>query len=181
VILGKKGCGKTTLCKRLLNQILKKRFYSFVFIWDYLMEYYPTKSNYHAVYSIKDMANYLLHPETRVFVIRDYEGNFDLYCQFIIKLQNLIFVIEEVDSVCNPSFISANFSQILRYGRHRDINIIAISRRPAEINRLVTALATDIICFRFTEPRDLDYLKKLDFDIERIKKLRDYEWEYKAL
>jgi hypothetical protein len=68
-------------------------------------------------------------------------------------------VIEEVDMYCSAQKPLPALDRLLRYGRHRDISVIAISRRPADVPRLLTAQADEVVTFQQTEPRDLAWIR----------------------
>jgi DNA helicase HerA-like ATPase len=71
---------------------------------------------------------------------------------------DLTLVIDEVDIYLPHAEPSLALLDIIRYGRHRRINLIAVSQRPANVKRDLTAQADYLVMFQSTEPRDLDYL-----------------------
>lgn len=85
--------------------------------------------------------------------------DFDLVCKAVYRLENLCFVVEEVDQFATPSRIPPDLARILKYGRHKEIDFIGVSRRPAETSRLLTSQANRFIIFRQHEPRDISYFK----------------------
>lgn len=72
---------------------------------------------------------------------------------------NIWLIVDEVDLYCSPYNSDPTLKRIVRYGRHKAINLIAISQRPANVARDVTAQADAIVIFSTTENRDLDYLR----------------------
>jgi len=155
VIFGKKGSGKTNLTKYLLSKTSSNKS---LFIWDFLGEY----GDYGYVFTdVIELLKYLKghKPPYKIVFQSDNLEDFDKLCQIVYKVGNTILMIEETDAICNPTSISQNFAYIIRYGRHFNIDIIGITRRPYEINRLLTAQADKLFVFQFNEPRDLTYLK----------------------
>lgn len=71
---------------------------------------------------------------------------------------NLTLVVDEVDLYLPHGGPDDNLLNIIRYGRHRGLNLIAISQRPANVVRDLTAQSDYIVMFQTSEPRDLDYL-----------------------
>lgn len=72
---------------------------------------------------------------------------------------------------------SRKFLEIVKWGRHRSIDVIAVSRTPAEISKMLTSQADEIVSFQQTEPRHIDYLAKYGFDPERLKTLEQFSYE----
>ena len=100
-----------------------------------------------------------------------------------IRLMGLVFLMQKVTLICDetskyvsPSFMPEEIEQLVRYGRHQAINQVYMARRPAEINRELTAQADVIVTFRQHEPRDVKYLS--DFmgpEAKQSKNLGNYK------
>lgn len=73
----------------------------------------------------------------------------------------LLVVIEEVDVVAPPGREPLAFKRLVAQGRHHGIDLITTSRRPAEVSRLLTSQAEEIICYRTHEPNDVRYLRQI--------------------
>lgn len=156
VIFGKRGSGKTTLAKKLI--LGRKR----LFIFDTLREYKVGLVTYDIIQAIE----FLTEHQDRIFRLSfSPETNdkiaFDHSCKLIYALEDLTFLIEEVDNYCSAQNVSEVFSKIIRYGRHKNISLITTSRRTAEVPRLLTSQATDFYIFSHHEPRDIDYFSHL--------------------
>lgn len=92
------------------------------------------------------------------------------------ELKDLTLVIDEVDKICSPDYLSEQLRLIINYGRHDRINLFTSARRPADVARALTSNADEVITFRVEEPNDLDYLKKRGFDVEKIKSLKKFDY-----
>lgn len=68
-------------------------------------------------------------------------------------------VIDEADLFAPSRGLSRPMRDAIARGRHWALSIIYASRRPAEVNRLLTSQTTRFIVFRTREPGDLRYLK----------------------
>ena len=75
------------------------------------------------------------------------------------KLRNgVLLLLDEVDLLAPPSGYAAEWIRdAVHYGRHEGYTIIACARRPANVHRDMSALATVVYLGRITEPRDLKY------------------------
>lgn len=79
--------------------------------------------------------------------------------KFVEEVENLCFIIEEADAYATPSSIPQGLRSLLKRGRHRGISMVFVTRRPAEVNRLITAQSKRFVLFRVTEPNDIRYLR----------------------
>lgn len=87
--------------------------------------------------------------------------DFDIFCRVARALGNLYVIIEEFDLFATPFNIPLELQALIKYGRHRGINVVGVSRRPAEVSRLFTSQATRFILFRQIEPRDVQYFRSI--------------------
>ena len=109
------------------------------------------------------------------------EYYFPFICQFVKQTGKCTFLIDEIDMISSPTSIPKELDDLLRYGRHQEVDIIATARRPAEVHRNLTANSDDIYVYQTHEPRDLTYLSRF-MDVEQIKTLSQYEClHYNAL
>ena len=155
IIFGVSGSGKSYLTKKLcLN-------YSRLIIIDPLEEY-SNKDNPISVLC-KDFVSLLIYvrdnsEKFRVSLIDNSLEMSEKIFKLAWELGNITIVIEEVDMICSPSFIGAEFANVIKRGRHKQVNIIANSRRPSEVNRLLTSQASEIYVFKLNEPTDVKYI-----------------------
>ena len=72
-----------------------------------------------------------------------------------------LVIADEIDLVAPPPGYAAPWVRhVTHYGRHSGVSMIGCSRRPANIHRDISALATRVYLGRMTEPRDVDYCVK---------------------
>ena len=175
VIFGKKGSGKTTLARELI----KKSNSNSIVIWDYLGDY----SGMGEIFKNRgDFINSFTR-EKKIYILQNFEENqFNDIAKIVYDIGKIFFVVEEVDLICNPHFITGDFSKMIRYGRHFLIDMLFISRRPQEVNRLVTSQADNCYVFKFIEPRDKIFLKDwAGITSEELETLKQYNFIYKDL
>jgi len=78
--------------------------------------------------------------------------------QYVFACGNMVLLVDEVDLWLSHTRPSETLLSIIRYGRHRQIDLCAISQRPANVVRDLTAQADFIVMFQSTENRDVEYL-----------------------
>jgi len=168
-VMGKKGSGKTVFVKDALKSM--KRY----IVVDTLYEY-----NGVVFYNWNELVCFLDEVRDIDFKViyrplsdEDRESFFEL----INEINNYTLVIEEIDFYCNSHWLHPEIDHLTRYGRHYKRSLIWISRNPFEVNRFLTRESDVLITFRQTEPRDLDYFKKYDFNKE-IQDLKEYEYAF---
>lgn len=93
------------------------------------------------------------------------------------QLGNLCFVIEEAAECCQPHQVTENLAKLVRMGRHRNIEVVAITQRPYELDIMFRSQAKEIYVFNTTEPRDRDWLRKVvGAEVEnKLDQLKQYE------
>jgi len=176
LIFGKRGSGKSYLCKKLIDREPR------LLIYDTMGEYTQ------GVVFGKE------HWETGLdFWLKHYRQNFRLIyrplvpdaeiepiAELVFECGNICFVVEEIECYCSSFQISEKFAAIVQRGRHKNITLIGISQRPYGINRLLTSQAEEIYVFNTNEPRDRDYLRSLlGQEIEpKLDQLQQYEHIY---
>lgn len=77
------------------------------------------------------------------------------------EMPNTLLVVEEGSRFCSPSKLPREVAKVIRFGRHRNISQLWITRRPAELHRDITANADLIVAFRCHEGRDIEYMTKI--------------------
>ena len=151
-LFGTKGSGKSELGKKIAEE------YSRVVVMDMLGEYDTDTMTFTVddtlKFLVENESNSSLSLSVRFSELDDYLDV--LECCY--HLTDYLLVVEEASFLCSSSNFPAELSKLVRYGRHRRISQLYISRRPAEVARDVTAQSDLLVTFRQREPRDLDYL-----------------------
>jgi hypothetical protein len=90
-----------------------------------------------------------------------------------------LLLVDEVDLVAPPMREPWAFRRIVAQGRHHGISVLAASRRPAEVSRLVTSQAREFYCFFTREPGDVRYLASIfGEDADALDSLAPFEFLY---
>jgi len=169
LILGKTGCGKTTLSKKIRSK------FSRVLTLDPLHEYDGTIiENLSDFFTLADSFkgnndfNYTCRFESDI----DVEYLFKFSCIY----EDFLFVIEEAEIYLDPRSINKDFLWLIRYGRHKNISLLCVARRVPEITIDFRAQCSSIISYKQTEPNDLKLLNDYGFDSDKILNLSDHEY-----
>lgn len=175
LVIGRKGTGKSYLVKNELIPRLDN-----VIILDALNEYNPSE--------YKSLRNYKVFYDLETFLIAIHEGNVS---KAILKLDNdddietfflMAFhfsshylIVEEINKYCSSAYISKGLTKIIRYGRHKEINVIGITQRSFDLPKIITSQCDIYILFQQHEPRDIEYLEKsTGQDLSKLKNLNQH-------
>jgi hypothetical protein len=116
------------------------------------------------------------NPALRVFIL-DYLGEYSKFSSRSVYVQNLglksfchkvwdesdpkkstLVLFDEIDLYGKDDF---RIAHLYKFGRHKNIDIIAVARRFYDLPVYVRALTDEFHLFQITEERDLSYLKRL--------------------
>jgi DNA helicase HerA-like ATPase len=152
-VLGHKGSGKSTLVKEIVEEHPRVITFDTMGEYDNAIETFPE--------AVRELGK-LEHARRFKIAIRLPEDEDALEAMEVAyELTGTLVVFEETSFYCSPSYLPTILKKFVRYGRHREISQIYVSRRPAEIHRDLTAQSDLIVSFRQHEPADVDYLRKL--------------------
>lgn len=103
---------------------------------------------------------------------------FERFCCEILKIGNMMVVVDEAQQVLPEGRdISKCAFQLVMYGRHSGIGLIATTKRPAILNKTVFEEANYLMLFRHMIPNDVKYLKQIVGDrAEELQKLPNFQF-----
>ncbi len=154
LILGKRGSGKTTFLKELLN--LDYNFFIF------------------------DPMNRLPHLKEKKYVAglipRADTEKTTAYLNYIYANGNMTVIIDELDIFPYSPILA----HIILTGRNKNIGVYASAHRPADVDKDYITNADWVISFNFKEPNDIEYLKRYvgASNARRIYSLNFYKHEF---
>lgn len=171
LIIGKTGCGKSTLCRKLrkrarrivtldpLDEYDGVIFYDYQSFLAYAKEHYSTSGHFS-------------------FTCRfDYDLDNNFVFKTVWEMRNVLLTVEETEEYLDPRSLNADFLHLVKRGRHRDISLLCVTQRVPDISIKYRSQVTTLITFRQSEPNDLELLERYGFDKERVKNLPDFQFE----
>lgn len=154
-VYGRKGSGKSFLVKEILTE------YPRIVILDTLGEYDDAEIETTLAGAIRKI---LSVRDKRVFTISVRLDDVEEYLKLLrllYEMERICVVLEEVSLYTSPQKIPPELSALVRYGRHKAISLIFVSRRPAETHRDISAQSDVVVSFAQHEPRDIVYFRAL--------------------
>lgn len=100
----------------------------------------------------------------------------EYFFHLVFYLKNCSVIVEEASIYCSPSWIDPNFKKILNYGRHRNVNLIAVARRSSQLHRDLTSQSDFIVSFKQSEHLDLKLLATVDERANQLNDLKEYKY-----
>jgi len=170
LLTGVQESGKSTLAKKIIAHISKE--YERTVIFDLQDEYDWNV----LVTSAKELRDIIIEEkEQNIGVqITDFEEAERIF-GVIWDSPDTLLVIDEaevfIEKLTNAR--TSYFHKILSFGRHEHIGLLAIGRRPVELNVYLRAARTTLITFRLNETQDIDRMEKNGFnrtELERLSK-----------
>lgn len=83
-----------------------------------------------------------------------FADRFAMFCRIAWSAGNCATLVEELSDVTSPSYAPQPWARLVRQGRHRGLELIACTQRPAKIDKDFLGSATYIRCFTLRYPAD---------------------------
>lgn len=161
-ILGKRGHGKTTMCRTLQSAFPR------VLILDRLREYNESKTPTFTTF--EGLGSFLIENErkTEFRAVFQFDIESDAHDELFNEIMrvayytgNLLIVIEEVHNFANPNFLPKYLREIILTGRHQNIGLIMTSQRAAEVHKTCLSQSSQLFIGCHFERNDIQYLKSI--------------------
>lgn len=128
------------------------------------------------IYNFLDFYEYTLtHKQFRIACRFECDLDYEYLFRLIFELKNITLLAEEIELYVNPRTQSSSFLRLVRYGRHRQINIVGIARRASEMSIDFRSQTNRIISFRQTEINDLKIFENIG--LHDLDKLGDHNYK----
>ena len=85
---------------------------------------------------------------------KEFAEKFAMFCRIAFAAGRLKLLIEELADVTGPSFAPLEWRRCTTQGRHRGLQIVAASQRPAQVDKQFLGGCTYIRCFTLRYPAD---------------------------
>lgn len=164
-IFGKRGSGKTTLCKNI------QRAFPRVVVIDLLQEYSDDECDFR-VQNLQDFARILIaltrarSKQFRIVFQFDIENSddetadFDVAMHLLYKFGDCMIVIEEIHHYMRGEQVPEWLRKMILVGRHRGVGIIATSQKPATVSKVFTSQCHHWFIARMFERNDVKYFSE---------------------
>ena len=189
-IFGKRGAGKTHAIKHALyNCEAPVVVIDILGNFDQINDSYQTETlsdalqkiiDYNVFQGASDSEREFMDEVPPIIVIQPADPNIaiDHISALLWEEYGGTLVIDEADGF--SIYEAPCFDQLIRYGRNHGVHILTGCRRPAELNRNITAGANTIYIFQTQEPRDIEYFAKTLIGKEQAERLKNMP-EYHGL
>ena len=153
LVLGRKGSGKSSLVKNVLIKDKKR-----LIIIDVQSEY----DDYLIIEDFESLDEYISEHKEFKIACR-FTNDKDLYFLFsyVFIEGNLTLCCDELSKYVSAYKKGHPFSDLINFGRHKQIDIIGVARRPAELSREFRSQADIIYSFYQYDEKDLQVLNEM--------------------
>jgi len=90
----------------------------------------------------------------------DSESHLDYLCKAAYRAGGMTFVLEEADYFSSANRDCEGMELLIRYGRHRGINLVWLCRNIVEVSRRLSSQTDVYVMFRTAEPLYIEKLAK---------------------
>lgn len=162
-VYGKRRSGKSTYVKKKIKNFDR------VFVVDSMSEY----NSGLLFFNSDDIIDYFIENNPKkFFVVLRPEKIFDIEKVFkiVYEIEDVLLVLEEASKFLSAKNENSFFLDLIRFGRHRGVSVIAVVRRPQEISTDVRTNIDVITSFKQVEIHTLNLLQPyFDKDLTSLK------------
>lgn len=183
LIMGRSGCGKSYLCRRL-QKIWPRRV-----IIDSLAEYQDEKERFTTFDAITARLKKAKETNEKEFTLvfqfdPEIESGDEIFNQLLrvcYYFENILVVIEEVQVFSSPHYLPHWLKTSLLTGRHKNMALMFTSQRPGEVNKTIVSQCRHIFCGNLIDKNDLNYVSGfLNENSEKLINLKDRNFIYRG-
>lgn len=182
-IVGSSGTGKSTF----FEQYLRKAQYDFKFIFDSEGEF-GLRTNLPVCYTVDDLlaairdGNIIYDPS--VMFEGDTPAGFEFFCEWcftIAKQESMVnrrklFAVDEAQTLISTDLISHWLSCVLETGRRYTLDWLSVQQGLHLVHNRIRLQMTEVVAFRTTEKRALQWLEENEFPADEVRNLPDFHF-----
>lgn len=170
-LFGVTGCGKSSLTRELVP-LMRRRL-----ILDTRHRDYEDGCIVHTAADLVDYWNQVGGKKEFSIILRPREDRaVRAFWRLAIDQPDLWVVIEETSEWSSAYKPDPDIEHLVKYGRHTGLSVLSVAQRPAQVQRIITAMATGVVAHRTTEPRDLAYFRQRGMDVTDLPHLPTFHW-----
>ncbi len=157
-IVGKTGCGKTTLAKKALWPMYTRRVY-----WDIKHMNSDLLVNAALATTPAELSALIQRGKTStLYQPRNISSkDFNQVCEILYNAGNFVLFVDEAFKVCSPNWIEPWHEQIMTLGRERNVGIVNLTQRPRRCHNTVISEAEHFFVFRLQLETDLNKIREI--------------------
>lgn len=172
-ICGNSGTGKSSTIK----EHVKKARRVIVFDPD---DEYGDITGFKRVYNVSELIALLMahqHKSLKVAFVAEGVKAFELWCSCVFNWGECLAVAEEIADVTTPSKAPQQWGRLIRRGRKYNIQIMAVTQRPAEADKTILANAAVIrVCALGREGDRVAISREIQIDLKTLSKMVPLDW-----
>lgn len=159
-VVGMRGCGKTTLSRRLQSAWPKQviidpvREYSDGIVVSNFSEFAEKMQELKR----KNSKNFRLIFQFKPG-IENKEEIFDAILHVCYEFGHIQIVIEEVQTLTTTGKIPPWLKECLFTGRHKGLSLLFVTQRPGQLNKNILSQCSHVFCGQLHDLNDISYLK----------------------
>jgi ABC-type nitrate/sulfonate/bicarbonate transport system ATPase subunit len=158
LIVGKLGVGKSTLASYALDQYDKAL----------VLTNFPEDFDCHVTQDLNEIIEF---ENKKVCFLNDNLTENEIAMTFAYEMGNRLLIIDEAHLYQD----SQAFKKIMRYSRHKRLDVILISHSLFDFARMNRSLVHNIISFKMTEAYELSHMERIN-DKMKPGELKEYQF-----
>ena len=108
---------------------------------------------------------------------RDLDGEINRVAALAYAVGDVTLFVDELDLYCTAQRCPEKLRMLAIQGRHRNVSMIGVAREPQNVPVAIRSQATDLVCFRYFDPRALDWFRQAGCEgAERVRDLRGHDY-----
>lgn len=170
IVCGMRGTGKSHLLRKIVRATSK------YVLWDPLREH----GSLGVVVRTPAQLRVSLRTHSRIVFqgfTRD-KTEFEQVAASVFNWGNRFVFVDEADQVMPSRSIGPAAKELVDLGRHRNVGLMCVTRRIADLDKSPVAQANKLFIFKTTLPQDLEYLRGFVTEAVRAKDLEGHSFLY---